>query len=139
MARQANVANVLLQGVRDQRKHLLALIQQQHDTQVSQTFVSETGTCYELKAFDLTEVGLEAEHVNVEEFGDIVVSCVGVLFTEGGAYSGGLLFDQSTLICDGLSNGCEYGRLARNWIGKATRLACPNALDQSWLTRQDSD
>ena len=93
---------VLLQGVRNKREHLLALIQQQHDSQIPEAFVSEARACYEFETFDLAEMGLEAEHVYVEEFGDIVVSCIGVLLTERGTDSGRLLFDQGSLVCNGL-------------------------------------
>lgn len=95
-------ADVLLEGVRNKRQHFLALIQQQHYAQVAQTFVSKARACYELEALDLAEVGIEAEHVDVEEFGDIVVSGVGVFFTERGTYGSRLLFDQSALVCNSL-------------------------------------
>lgn len=99
---RAIMRHALLQGVRNKCEHLLALIQQQHDSQIPEAFVSEARACYELEAFDLAEMGLKAEHVYVEEFGDIVVSCVRVLLTERGTYSGGLLFDQGSLVCNGL-------------------------------------
>ena len=92
----------LLEGICDKCEDLLALIQQQHDTQVTQPFVAEAGTCYEFETFHLSEVGLGAKHVDVKELGDIVVSCVRVLFTEGGANGCRLLLDQGTFVCDSL-------------------------------------
>lgn len=77
-----NGRDALLQGVRYQRKHLLVLIQQQHDSQVPQPFVGEAGACYELETFHLAKMGLGTQHVNVKEFGDIVVSCIRVFLAE---------------------------------------------------------
>lgn len=72
----------LLERVRHQGQDFLTLVEQQHDTQITQTLVSEPWTCYELEAFHLSEMGLGAKHVDVEQLGHIVVSCVGVFFSK---------------------------------------------------------
>ena len=92
----------LLQRVRHQHEHLLVLVQQQHDTQITQPFVTEAWAGYELETFHLAEVRLRTEHVDVEEFGNIVMSCIGVFLAEGSTYGRGLLLDQGAFVCDGL-------------------------------------
>ena len=74
--------DILLQRVRHQREHFLLLIQQEHNPQISEAFVSEARAGHEFETFHLAEMGLRAEHVDVKELGDIVVSCVRVLFAE---------------------------------------------------------
>jgi hypothetical protein len=52
----------------------LVLIQQQHDAQIPQALIAESRARDELQTLDLTEVGRIAEHVNVEKFGDVIVT-----------------------------------------------------------------
>lgn len=72
----------LFQRVCNQRQHLLILIQQQHDAQVPQSFITESRASDQFQTFYLTKVRRVAQHVNVEQFGDIVVSRKGVFFLE---------------------------------------------------------
>lgn len=64
----------LLEAVGDKRQDLLILIQQQHDPQISQSFIAKPWARNKFEAFDLTKVSRVAEHVDVEEFCDIVVT-----------------------------------------------------------------
>lgn len=66
--------HALFKRVRDKRKHFLAFVQQEHDSEVTQPLIPKARTGYELQAFHLAEVGLRAEHVDIEQLGDIVVS-----------------------------------------------------------------
>jgi hypothetical protein len=75
--------NPLLQRIRYERQHLLVLVQEEHDAQISETFIAESRTGHELQTLDLAEMGRVAEHVNVQQFGDIVVSRKGVFLFEG--------------------------------------------------------
>ena len=74
--------NSLFQRIRDQRQNLLILIQQQHDAQIPQPLIRESWTGYQLETFNLTEMSRVAEHVDVEQFGNVVVSGKGVFFFE---------------------------------------------------------
>lgn len=76
-----------LQRVGDQHQHLRILIKQQHDSKVTQPFVSESRTCNELQAFNLSKVRGIAEHVNVEQLRDIVMASKAVFLLEGCPYS----------------------------------------------------
>jgi hypothetical protein len=66
--------NALLQRVGDEREDLLALIQQEHNPQVTKSLIGETRASHEFQALDLAEVGGGTQHVYVEELRDIVVS-----------------------------------------------------------------
>ena len=94
--------DILLQRVRHQREHFLLLIQQEHNPQISEAFVSEARASHEFETFHLAEMGLGTKHVYVEEFGNIVVSCVRVFFTKGGTDGSRLLLDQGAFVRDGL-------------------------------------
>ena len=69
---------VLLQRVRDQRQHLLILIQQQHRPQVSQPLVGETRRGEQFQTFDLSEVRPLSQREEVEELGDIVAPILSI-------------------------------------------------------------
>lgn len=73
---------LLFQRIRHQHQHLLILIQQQHDPQIPQPLVTESRTRNQFQAFDLSEMGGIAQHVDVEQFRDVVVSSEGVFFLE---------------------------------------------------------
>ena len=94
--------DILLKRIRDEREDFLLLIQQEHDSKVTETFIAETRACYELQALHLTKVGLGTEHMDVEELGDIVVSRVRIFFAEGCTYRSRLLLDEGAFVCDGL-------------------------------------
>jgi len=57
--------DALLQRVGDKCEDLLALIQQEHDPEISEPFVRETRASDELQAFDLAKMGGRTEHVDV--------------------------------------------------------------------------
>ena len=61
----------------------MALVQEEHDSEVTQSFVAKAWAGHELQTFHLAEVGLGAKHVDVKELGNIIVSRVGVLLSEG--------------------------------------------------------
>lgn len=72
----ATIAHVdlLFERVCHESQHLLVLIQQQHDPEIPQSLVAEPRTGDQLQAFYLSEVCRVAEHVYIEEFGDVVMS-----------------------------------------------------------------
>lgn len=72
----------LFQRVGDERQNLLILIQQQHDPQISQPLITESGGRYQFQTFYLTEMSRISEHVDIEEFGDIVMSSKGIFLFE---------------------------------------------------------
>ena len=81
--RRPETGGLLLERVGHESQDLLVLVQEQHDPQVAQTLVAEARACHQLKAFDLSKVCWVAEHVNVQQFGDIVVPCERVFLLEG--------------------------------------------------------
>jgi hypothetical protein len=90
--------HALFQRVRNQHEHLLVLVQQEHDTEVPKPLVREPRACNEFQALNLAEMCSIAEHMDVQQLGDVVVSRMGGLFTERSADSRGLLLDECTLI-----------------------------------------
>jgi hypothetical protein len=80
----------------------LALIQQEHYPQVTQSLICETRASYEFQAFDLAKVGGGAEHMDVEEFRDIVMPGIRVFLSKRSPYRGRFLLDECALIGDGL-------------------------------------
>lgn len=80
----------------------MTFVQEQHDTQVAETFVAESRARDQLEALHLAEMCLRAKHVDVEEFGDIVVSCVRVFFSERRSYRGRFLLDESPFVGNSL-------------------------------------
>lgn len=57
--------DALLQRVGNKCEDLLALIQQEHDPEISQPFICEAWASDEFQAFDLAKVGGRTEHVYV--------------------------------------------------------------------------
>jgi hypothetical protein len=80
----------------------LALIQQEHYPQVSQSLIGETRAGNELQTFDLAKMGGGAEHVYVKELCDIVVTRIRVFLPERSSYGSRFLLDECALIGDGL-------------------------------------
>lgn len=93
---------VLFERVCDEGEDFLVLVEEEHDPEVAESLVGKLGRGYEFEALDLAKVGRVAEHVDVEQFGDIVVAGVRVFLLEGGADGGALLGDEYALVCDGL-------------------------------------
>lgn len=56
----------------------MVLVEEEHDSEVAEALVCEFGRGDEFEALDLAKVGGVAEHVDVEELGDIVVARVRV-------------------------------------------------------------
>jgi hypothetical protein len=83
----------------------LVLIQEKHDAEISQSLICKARTSDQLETFYLAKMGRRAEHVDIEEFCDIVVSLVGVFFPERGTDGGRFLLDEGAFVCDGLGQG----------------------------------
>jgi hypothetical protein len=64
----------------------LTLIQQEHNSQIAKSLIGETRASHEFQAFDLAEVGRGTQHMNVEEFRNIVVPRIRVFFPERSPY-----------------------------------------------------
>jgi hypothetical protein len=94
--------DALLERVGDEREDLLVLVEQEHDAEVAEALVREARARDELQALDLPKVRGVAEHVDVQQLGDVRVPRVHVLLPERRADRRGLLLDQRALICDGL-------------------------------------
>lgn len=88
----------LLQRVRDEGQNLLVLVQQQHNSEVSQTFVGETRTGYKLEAFDLAKMRGIAQHMDVKQLRDVVMSSERVFLFEGCPNRGRLILYEGSLI-----------------------------------------
>jgi len=80
----------------------LALIQQEHYPQVAQSLIGETRASHEFQAFDLAKVGGGTEHMDVEEFCDIMMPRIRVFLSKRSPYRGRFLLDECALIGDGL-------------------------------------
>ena len=92
----------LFERVCDEGEDLLVLVEEEHDTEVAETFIGEAGAGDEFETLDLAKVGGRAEHVNVEELCDAVVTRIRVLFSKGSANGRGFLLDECAFVCDGL-------------------------------------
>lgn len=99
----------LLQRIGHKREHLLVLIKQQHDSQVSQTLITETWRRDELETFDLSKVCRVAQHVDIQQLCNVIVPCKRVFLLERGL--------ELVLHCDG-----------------PTRIAA----DSFWITERSS-
>lgn len=53
---------------------ILTLVQQQHGTQIPNTFVCETRAGRQLEALELAKVRRIAEHVNVQQLGNVATT-----------------------------------------------------------------
>jgi len=80
--RERGEEDALLERVGDEGEDLLVLVEEEHDAEVPEALVGEAGRGDELEALDLAKVRRVAEHVDVEELGDIVVP--GERVCEGG-------------------------------------------------------
>lgn len=85
---------------------ILSFIQQQHRAQIADAFVCETWTGGQFQAFQLTEMRRIAEHVNVQQFGNIPASPYRILLAECAANVGAFFVDDSSLFgrCSGGTN-----------------------------------
>jgi len=88
----------LFQRICDERQNLLILVQQQHYPEITQSFIAKAGARDKLEAFDLSEVCRIAEHVNVEEFSDIVMPCKRIFFLEGRLNSGSAILARQCTV-----------------------------------------
>ena len=66
--------------------------------------------------------------MDVQQLGDIVVSCIRVLFSEGCTYSSRFLFDEGSLV----GHGLWRVQSVRSYDDEGTYLACPDALDEGY-------
>lgn len=81
---------LLLETVRNQQMNILPFVQQQHCPQVTYAFVSEARARRQFEALELSEMCRIAEHVDVEQLGDIATPPYRVLLPEGAADVGTL-------------------------------------------------
>ena len=81
--------------------NVLAFVEQQHGAQVADAFVSVSGRGDQFEALELAEVGRVAEHVDVEEFGDVAAPPSAVLGAERVAYLRALLVDHFAFLGSG--------------------------------------
>jgi hypothetical protein len=88
----------LFQRVRNQHQHLLVLIQQQHNTQISQPLIAEPRTSHQLQTFDLAEMRGISKHVDVEQLCDVVMPRERVFLLEGCSDRCGFLLNERSLI-----------------------------------------
>jgi len=98
------VVKILLEGVGDEHKDLLPLVEQQHEPEVADALLGEARGGDELEALHLAEVGGVAEHVDEHELGHVPVPVVLVALADGGPYRGALPPHHRALL---------RGRLAR--------------------------
>lgn len=80
----------------------MVLIEQQHDSQVTQSFVAKSRAGDELQTLDLTKMSWITEHVDVEQLSDVIVSRERIILLEGGANRSRFLLDDGALIGKGL-------------------------------------
>lgn len=98
-----DMRNSLFERVSDQHQHLLVLIQQQHNTEVSQPLIAKPRTGHKFQAFDLAEMRGISKHVNVKQLSDVVVPCERVFLLERCSDGCGFLLDKGPFISQGLN------------------------------------
>jgi hypothetical protein len=96
--RHSDSEHALLQRIRHERKHLLVLVEQEHNSEVSEALVREARARNQLQAFDLPEVGGVAEHVDVEQFRNVVVPLRGVFLAKRRPDGSRLLLNERALV-----------------------------------------
>lgn len=77
--------------------HVLSLVQQQHRTQIADPLVRKSWIGRQLEAFELREMRRIAQHMDVEEFGDVATTPQRILFAECRSNVGRLFVDDGTL------------------------------------------
>lgn len=92
----------LFERVCDQSEYLLVLVEEEHDAEVSETFIGEAWACDEFETFDLAKVCWRAKHVYIEELCDVVVAGIRVFLSKGRPNGCGFLLDECAFVCDGL-------------------------------------
>lgn len=103
------VVHVVLEAVGNEGQYFRVLIQQEHDAKIAEPLVGEPGCGHEFEALDLTKVSGVAEHVDIEELCNVVVSGKGIFVLEGGPDGRRLLLDERSLVGEGLArpNGLD--------------------------------
>lgn len=74
--------NELFEGVGDEDVDVLALVEQQHGAEVADALVGEARRGDQLEALEDAEVGLVAQHVDVEQFGHVAAPPLRVLLAD---------------------------------------------------------
>lgn len=87
---------LLFYRIGHQHQHLLALIKQQHKTQVTNSFLGKAACSNQLDAFHLTKMGGITQHVNEHELCNVAVSVILVIVFKG-------ISEYCTLFCHNAS------------------------------------
>lgn len=78
--------------------HVLPFVEEQHGAQVADTFVGEPRTGRQLEALQLAKVGRVAEHVYVQQLGNVPAPPHRVLLAERAPDVGALLVHHGPLL-----------------------------------------
>lgn len=101
---------LLFQRVGHQHQHLLALIKEQHETQVANSFLGKTACRNQLDAFHLTKVSGVAQHMDEHELCNIAMSVILIVVFKGISEYCTLFRHNASLLSSGFTspNGPDH-------------------------------
>lgn len=105
--------------------HILPFVQQQHRAQITNALVREPRIRRQLEALELRKMRRIAEHMDVQQLGDVATAPQRVLLAERGANVGRFLVDDGPFLggsarCSNLTDEVAQpcGRRHANWVRK---------------------